>query len=49
MHNITPRLSETPGTFRLPAPSVGQHNAEIYGAIGYSPEQIERLKSDGII
>jgi crotonobetainyl-CoA:carnitine CoA-transferase CaiB-like acyl-CoA transferase len=49
MHNITPRLSETPGTFRLPAPSVGQHNEEIYGGIGYSPEQIQRLKSDGII
>jgi crotonobetainyl-CoA:carnitine CoA-transferase CaiB-like acyl-CoA transferase len=49
MHNITPRLSETPGTFRLPAPSVGQHNAEIYGGIGYSPEQIRRLQSEGII
>src|SRR4051812_25661826 len=26
MHNIIPRLSETPGRFRLPAPSLGQHS-----------------------
>jgi crotonobetainyl-CoA:carnitine CoA-transferase CaiB-like acyl-CoA transferase len=49
MHNITPRLSETPGIFRMPAPSVGQHNEEIYGGIGYSPEQIRRLQNEGII
>lgn len=29
MHNIVPRLSETPGGFRRPAPKVGEHNAEI--------------------
>lgn len=29
MHNIVPRLSETPGGFRRPAPKVGEHNTEI--------------------
>ncbi|WDD91568.1 CoA transferase [Burkholderia sp. FERM BP-3421] len=29
MHNIAPRLSETPGTFRRPAPGLGEHNREI--------------------
>ena len=29
MHNIVPRWSDTPGQFRLPAPSLGQHNDEI--------------------
>jgi len=29
MHNIVPRLSESPGGFRYPAPRVGEHTAEI--------------------
>lgn len=29
MHNIVPRLSETPGAFRRPAPRVGEHTEEI--------------------
>ncbi len=29
MHNIVPRLSATPGTFRRPAPKVGQHTQEV--------------------
>lgn len=49
MHNITPRLDATPGVFRLPAPDVGQHNEEIYGRIGYSPDEIRALQSRGII
>jgi crotonobetainyl-CoA:carnitine CoA-transferase CaiB-like acyl-CoA transferase len=34
MHNILPRLSETPGTFRRPAPTLGEHTAEILAEIG---------------
>ena len=34
VHNILPRLSETPGTFRRPAPELGQHTAEVLGEIG---------------
>lgn len=29
MHNIVPRLSESPGGFRYPAPRVGEHTSEI--------------------
>lgn len=33
MHNIVPRLSVTPGTFRRPAPELGEHTAEILAEI----------------
>lgn len=29
MHNVVPRLSETPGSFRRPAPKLGEHTQEI--------------------
>ncbi|RKP46375.1 CaiB/BaiF CoA transferase family protein [Trinickia fusca] len=29
MHNVVPRLSGTPGTFRRPAPTLGEHNREV--------------------
>jgi crotonobetainyl-CoA:carnitine CoA-transferase CaiB-like acyl-CoA transferase len=29
MHNVIPRLSETPGVFRRPAPRLGEHTEEI--------------------
>jgi crotonobetainyl-CoA:carnitine CoA-transferase CaiB-like acyl-CoA transferase len=29
MHNVVPRLSRTPGTFRRPAPAVGADTAEV--------------------
>jgi crotonobetainyl-CoA:carnitine CoA-transferase CaiB-like acyl-CoA transferase len=34
MHNIIPRLSATPGVWRRPAPTLGQHSAEILGEYG---------------
>lgn len=30
MHNMVPRLSQTPGVWRRPAPRLGEHTAEIY-------------------
>jgi crotonobetainyl-CoA:carnitine CoA-transferase CaiB-like acyl-CoA transferase len=45
MHDVVPRLSGTPGTLRSPAPSIGQHNDEIYGRIGYSPERIAAMRA----
>ena len=33
MHEIVPRLSVTPGTFRYPAPQLGEHTAEILAEI----------------
>jgi crotonobetainyl-CoA:carnitine CoA-transferase CaiB-like acyl-CoA transferase len=40
MHNIIPRLSATPGALRLPAPELGEHNADILRGLGYSAEKI---------
>lgn len=40
MHNIVPRLSATPGAWRLPAPELGQHNDEVLLAAGIDPQSI---------
>ena len=49
MHNVTPRLSRTPGAIRTPAPDIGQHNSEIYETIGLSVEAQQDLKKRGVI
>lgn len=40
-HNVFPRLSDTPGGLRLPAPEVGEHTAEILAEIGLTPADLE--------
>ena len=49
MHNVTPRLSATPGTFRLPAPSVGEHNAELLKSVGFNDAAIEDMTRRGVL
>jgi formyl-CoA transferase len=51
MQNVFPKLSETPGAVRLPAPDiVGQHTDEILsGLLGMTPAGIGRLRKDGVI
>ena len=49
MHNIIPRLSDTPGKLRLPAPDLGQHTREILTGLGYTEEQIAALVGAGAI
>jgi crotonobetainyl-CoA:carnitine CoA-transferase CaiB-like acyl-CoA transferase len=49
MHNITPRLSGTPGGFARPAPALGQHNSEILGRIGIDEDELAKLKDNGVI
>jgi succinyl-CoA:(S)-malate CoA-transferase subunit B len=44
-----PRLSATPATIQRPAPRLGEHNAEVYGALGLSTTDLEALQADGII
>ena len=49
MHNIIPRLSATPGHLRRPAPGLGEHTAEILGALGLDRAEIDGLAREGII
>jgi crotonobetainyl-CoA:carnitine CoA-transferase CaiB-like acyl-CoA transferase len=49
MHNIIPRLSETPGRLRSAAPSLGQHNIEILTSLGRDAAAIAALVGAGVI
>ena len=49
MHNVVPRMSETPGEIRWAGGDLGQDNHAIYGALGLSCEEQQRLRDRGII
>tara|TARA_B100000586_G_scaffold186094_1_gene136764 strand:- start:678 stop:1352 length:675 start_codon:yes stop_codon:yes gene_type:complete len=43
------KLTDSPATIRRVPPMLGQHNEEVLGEVGYSPEQIADLKERGVI
>jgi crotonobetainyl-CoA:carnitine CoA-transferase CaiB-like acyl-CoA transferase len=49
MHNIIPRLSDTPGRLRSPAPSLGQHTRSVLESIGYDAAKLDALTAAGVI
>lgn len=50
MAGIPIKLSETPGTVRRPAPTLGEHTEDILeNMFGYSKEEIEKLREKGVI
>lgn len=49
MHNVVPRLLGTPGAIRCAAPRLGEHNAELLGALGIPRKDIEALISQGVV
>jgi crotonobetainyl-CoA:carnitine CoA-transferase CaiB-like acyl-CoA transferase len=48
MHHVVPRLLGTPGSIRLPAPWLGQHNREILGTLGFEGKAYQALLDAGI-
>ena len=46
---ISVKLSETPGSIRSLAPTLGQHTEEIMHGLGYSDAQIEKWRADGSV
>lgn len=49
MPGIAIRMSDTPGTTRLPPPRLGQHTDEVLGELGYSGGEIAALKNEGVL
>ena len=43
------RMSATPGAIERRAPRLGEHREEILSSLGYSVEEIRRLKEDHVI
>jgi crotonobetainyl-CoA:carnitine CoA-transferase CaiB-like acyl-CoA transferase len=49
MHNVIPRLSDTPGRLRSAAPSLGQHTRSVLESIGYDAARLAVLTAEGVI
>jgi formyl-CoA transferase len=49
MHNVVPRLSDTPGRLRRPAPIIGEHTAELLAGLGCDKAEIESLADAGVV
>jgi crotonobetainyl-CoA:carnitine CoA-transferase CaiB-like acyl-CoA transferase len=47
VHNMTPRLSGTPGVWRRPAPTLGEHTDAALAQAGLDPDAIAALRAEG--
>jgi crotonobetainyl-CoA:carnitine CoA-transferase CaiB-like acyl-CoA transferase len=48
MHHVVPRLMETPGAIRTPAPRLGEHNKDILAEIGVDAGAYAQLVAKGV-
>ncbi len=46
---LTARFEKTPGAVETPPPTLGEHNQQVYGALGLSEAEQSDLKSRGVI
>jgi crotonobetainyl-CoA:carnitine CoA-transferase CaiB-like acyl-CoA transferase len=49
MANTPFRLSRTPPAIRWTGPTLGQHNVEVYGALGIDVDSLAKLHADGVV
>ena len=49
MQCVVPRFSETPGAVHRAGPALGEHNNEVYRALGLAADEIDRLRIAGVI
>jgi formyl-CoA transferase len=49
MHHVVPRLMQTPGTIRTPAPRLGEHNRELLREAGIDDARYEQLLREGAV
>ena len=50
MHNVVPKLSDSPGRVRRVGPELGEHNDEIYrDLLGLGDDELASLRSSGVI
>jgi crotonobetainyl-CoA:carnitine CoA-transferase CaiB-like acyl-CoA transferase len=47
MHDMVPRLSQTPGVWRRPAPHLGEHTDAVLAEAGVDADAIAALKQAG--
>jgi len=49
MHNIIPRLSETPGAIRRPAPTLGQDTDALLAELGLGSDEVAQLRATAVV
>ncbi|MFY7959657.1 MAG: CaiB/BaiF CoA transferase family protein [Elsteraceae bacterium] len=49
MHNVSPRLSATPGAIRRPAPAMGEHTDALLDELGFDAAEIAAMRAAGAL
>ena len=49
LFNLTAKFEKTPGAIEAPPPKLSDHTEEVLAGVGYTPDEIGRLKALGIV